>query len=103
MRADLKVGLPAVAPALESLIVYPNPFKAAAGHSYITFEALTKEVTIRIFTLSGELVRKVELPFQYSWNWDLKNEQGEDVARGIYLYLVTNEAGEMRRGKIAVL
>jgi len=92
-----------VAPDLTDLIVYPNPFDPAKGHTEVTFGALTEEVTIRIFTLSGELVRKVELPYQYSWSWNLKNEQGEEVARGVYLYLVTNDAGEKRSGKIAVL
>ena len=92
-----------VAPDLTTLIFYPNPVEPAKGHTEVTFQALTEEVTIRIFTLSGELVRKVELPYQYSWSWNLKNEQGEDVARGGYLGVVTNEAGEKRTGKIAVL
>jgi serine protease len=92
-----------VAPDLTGLIVYPNPFEPAEGHTEVTFQALTEEVTIRIFTLSGELVRKVELPFQYSWSWDVKNEDGEELARGVYLYVVTNEAGEKKTGKIAVL
>jgi len=93
----------AVASDLTGLIVYPNPFDPAQGHTKVTFKALTEEVTIRIFTLSGELVREVELPFQYYWNWDLKNENSEAVARGVYLYVVTNAEGEMKRGKFAVL
>jgi len=100
MRADLKVGIPVIAPNLESLIVYPNP---AAGHSYITLEGLTQEVTIRIFTLSGELVRKEEVSGQYRWNWDVKNMEGKRVARGMYLWMVTNPEGEKKTGKIAVI
>ena len=95
--------LAAVAPDLTGLIFYPNPFDPAKGHTKVTFEALTEEVTIRIFTLSGELVRKVELPFQYCWDWDLRNEQNEEVARGVYLGVVTNAAGEKKVVKIAVL
>lgn len=94
---------PLIADTFEDLIVYPNPFDPAQGHTKVTFEALTEEVTIRIFTLSGELVRKVELPFQYRWNWDLKNMNAEGVARGIYFCVVTNLAGEMKIVKIAVL
>lgn len=94
---------PLIAETLEDLIVYPNPFDPAQGHTKVTFEALTEDVTIRIFTLSGELVRKVELPFQYRWDWDLRNEQNEEVARGIYLGVVTNAAGEKKIVKLAVL
>jgi len=92
-----------VASDLTGLIVYPNPVEPARGHTEVTFEALTEEVTIRIFTLSGELVRRVELSYQYSWSWNLKNEQGEDVARGGYVCLVTNTAGEIKRVKIVIL
>ncbi|TES85584.1 T9SS type A sorting domain-containing protein [Candidatus Aerophobetes bacterium] len=85
-------------------MVYPNPFEAAAGHSYVTFEALTEEVTIQIFTVSGQLVRKEEISGQYSWDWDLKNTDGEKVARGVYIWMATNPAaGEKRTGKIAVI
>jgi len=92
-----------VAPDLTGLIVYPNPVNPAQGHTKITFKALTEEVTIRIFTLSGELVREVELSFQYRWDWDLRNERNEEVARGTYLGVVTNADGEKRIIKIAVL
>jgi len=103
ITADLKVGIPAIAPNLQNLIVYPNPFETAAGHSYVTFEALTEEVTIQIFTVSGQLVRKEEISGQYSWDWDLKNTNGEKVARGVYIWMATNPAGEKRTGKIAVI
>jgi len=100
---DAAAALVAVAPDLTGLIVYPNPVEPAGGHTKVTFEGLTEEVTIRIFTLSGELVRKVELLSQYSWSWNLKNEQGEDAARGTYLCVVTNTDGETKRVKFALL
>ena len=103
MRADLEVGIPAIAPNLERLIVYPSPFKPGAGHSYITFEALTQEVTIRIFSLSGELVREEQVSGQYRWDWDVKNTEGKEVARGTYLWVVTNPEGDKKTGKIAVI
>jgi subtilisin family serine protease len=100
---DAAAALSAVAPDLTGLIVYPNPVEPAKGHTEVTIEGLTEEVTIQIFTLSGELVRKVELLSQYSWSWNLKNEQGEDAARGIYLCVVTNTDGETKRVKFAIL
>lgn len=101
IKAIAEIVLPS--PDLTGLIVYPNPFEPAKGHTKVTFEALTEEVTIRIFTLSGELVREVELPFQYCWNWDGKNMNGEELARGVYVCVITNPAGEMKIRKIAII
>ncbi|GAF82584.1 unnamed protein product, partial [marine sediment metagenome] len=101
IKTIARIVLPS--PNLTDLVVYPNPFESAKGHTRVTFQALTEEVIIRIFALSGELVRKAELAFQYSWDWDGKNMNGEDLARGVYIWVVTNAAGEEKAGKIAVL
>ena len=98
-----RLRLRLVAANLKSLIVYPNPFKPAVGHTRITFAALTERATIRIFTLAGELVKKQDVSGQYSWDWDAKNTDGEKLARGIYIWVVTNPAGEKRTGKIAII
>jgi len=98
-----RLRLRLVAANLESLIVYPNPFKPGVGHTRITFAALTEQATIRIFTLAGELVKKQDVSGQYSWDWDVKNTDGDELARGIYIWVVTNPAGEKRTGKIAII
>jgi len=87
---------------LESLIVYPNPFNPLKGHREIAFSGLTSDAKIRIFTLAGELVKEEEVSWQYDWVWDARNTYGEELARGVYLWIVTNSAGERRIGKIAV-
>ena len=87
---------------LTGLIVYPNPF-VYSKHTKVIFEGLTWDAKIRIFTLSGELVREANVTGQGTWSWDVKNDKGENVARGIYVYLVTNSAGEKVIGKIAVI
>jgi len=98
-----RLRLRLVAANLESLMVYPNPFKPGVGHTRITFAALTEQATIRIFTLAGELVKKQDVSGQYSWDWDVKNTDGDELARGIYIWVVTNPAGEKRTGKIAII
>lgn len=96
--------LPIVSPPdLESLIVYPNPFRSTK-HTQVTFEGLTADVNIRIFTFSGELIYKAEITGQFNWKWNVKNTQGEKVARGIYFYLITdNNTGTKKTGKIAII
>ncbi len=88
---------------LEDLIVYPNPFEPARGHGGIVFAGLTIDANIRIFDLNGQEILRKDTIWQRSWNWDARNEQGQAVARGIYIYLVTNSQGEKKIGKIAVI
>jgi len=87
----------------ELLDCYPNPFDPSR-HSkvWIPYQlAKESEVSLFIFTISGELVKKIPLgqkmPGRYKdrsgfWAeafWDGKNERGEPVASGIYLCLLT--------------
>lgn len=84
---------------LKEIRVYPNPF-LRLEHTQITFDRLPQDAKIRIFTLSRELVREVDV--SGSWNWDVKNEKGEDLAGGVYLYLIIDAAGEKKTGRFAV-
>jgi hypothetical protein len=88
---------------LEDLIVYPNPFNLSKEHTQINFDRLTIDARIRIFTLTGRLLKEEEVNWQYSWAWDVRNMEGEEVARGIYLWIVTNTMGGRKIGKIAII
>ena len=90
------------APQLEHVIAYPNPFDKSRGHSDVVFTGLTTEATISIYTVSGELVRRFSNPDRLSWHWDMRNELGEDVSRGTYLYVVTTPSGESCTGRFAI-
>jgi len=87
----------------QPFIVYPNPYKPPKGHTEITFSGLTEDVRVRIFSISGELIIDRQIAGQSSWVWDGKNERGEAVARGIYIYLITNSEGGKKIGKIAII
>ncbi len=89
--------------SLGSLVVYPNPFQPSRGHTTIIFSELTTDATIRIFDLDGQETVRGDASWEMSWTWDVRNRQGEEVGRGIYVYLVTNSQGEKKIGKIAVV
>ncbi|MCK4419965.1 S8 family serine peptidase, partial [Candidatus Aerophobetes bacterium] len=89
--------------SLEDLIVYPNPFNLSKEHTQISFDRLTIDARIRIFTLTGRLLKEEEVSWQYDWIWDVRNMEGEELARGIYLWIVTNSAGGRKIGKIAIV
>jgi len=89
---------------LSKVFVYPNPCYTNSNYQ-LTFAGLTKDVTIKIFNIAGELVRTLEKddPGQVK-EWDLRNDAGEKVASGIYIYLVIdNDTGERVTGKLGVL
>lgn len=99
-----KVGPLTVLPLnLGNLIVYPNPFNLSKGHTQINFSGLTSDAKIRVFTLTGRLLKEEEVNWQHSWAWDVRNMEGEELARGIYLWIVTNSAGGRKTGKIGII
>jgi len=51
---------------------------------------------IRILDLTGELVKVLEEKYGNSMvSWDGKNEQGNLVARGIYIFVMENFSGKI--------
>jgi len=91
-----------VSPTLQDIKVYPNPFRPLKGYKGVMFSGLT-DAKIRIFTITGELIREGQVIGEGGWLWAGKNENGEEVARGIYIYLITDNAGNKKVGKIAVI
>ena len=88
--------------AVADILVYPNPFVASTGAT-LTFASLSGNETIRIYTISGELVFSTTLAGATTYNWNARNAGNKLVARGVYLYLITRPNGEKRVGKLAVI
>ncbi|MBV6511240.1 MAG: hypothetical protein FMNOHCHN_00719 [Ignavibacteriaceae bacterium] len=87
--------------------VYPNPLFAynpatsydrtlSPDDPYVTFTNLPADVTIRIYTVSGALIRtlteadKTDGPSSPFLRWDLKNESRRRVASGMYMAIVSS-------------
>ena len=75
---------------------YPNPFNPETWIPYHLAEP--SDVTLRIHSVNGALVRTLRLGHQPAGvyqrrsraaYWDGKNEVGEPVASGVYLYTLT--------------
>jgi hypothetical protein len=82
---------------------YPNPFNPS---TLITFQLdETDRVELTVHNLIGQQIRSLlngrQAPGSYSVQWDGKNEKGEDVAAGIYLYRL--ESGEKVQTRKMVL
>lgn len=83
--------------------VYPNPFSPDKG-TMLKFINLTESSDIKIYSISGECIRTVKYENKSGMaEWDGRNDRGEKVASGVYIYLVANSAGEKATGKIMVI
>lgn len=89
---------------LSGAYCYPVPYKPSAGHgSVVTFTGLTSRASVRIYTISGELVRALEKNgLGEKLDWDVKNSRGQRVASGVYLYTIKS-GGETVTGKLMVI
>lgn len=90
---------------LDNIIVYPNPYKPSVvmqGGTGIKFDGLTANMRLRIYTISGRLVKEIESSTDGSYEWDCTNNEGERVASGVYVYIVTN-GNEIKKGKLAII
>ena len=86
----------AVPQQTQLLANYPNPFNPETWIPYQLSEPA--EVTLRIYSVNGVLIRTLALGHQPAGNyqrqshaayWDGKNELGEPVASGLYFYTLT--------------
>lgn len=71
---------------------YPNPF---SDETYFTFllTQIPEEVKIRIYTVAGRLIKEIKLNDNLKTNfnrifWNGRDEDGNLVANGVYLYKV---------------
>ncbi|MFH1259945.1 MAG: M6 family metalloprotease domain-containing protein [Elusimicrobiota bacterium] len=101
--------------SVNSLINYPNPSLDGQVHIRFSLSRYVPNVKLEIFDLAGERVRDIssgEINFDinkssdrnwvYNYLWNGKNDGGEKVASGIYVYLLEAE-GKKRIGKIAIV
>ncbi len=91
---------------LNDLYVYPNPVRSGGN---ISFANLTKTANISIFNMDGKKIYSAdEDDGDGSLQWDLVDERGQNIASGIYIYIVQSfdKMGrkiEEKMGKFALL
>ena len=106
--------------ALQNVLNYPNPFTDRTCFQFDTnIAGEDLEVLIQVFTVSGRLVKTIEelvpandgaLRLDDCIEWDGRDDYGDQLARGVYLYQVrvrtasgTELSGESAFEKLVIL
>ena len=112
------VDVEAARDELDEIAVVPNPYVGAAeweprqpqitgrGPRRVQFVNLPQSCTVKIFTIRGELVRTLRhdgVGSDGAMFWDLKTEDNQDVAFGVYLYHVDAPGIGEHVGKFALI
>ena len=94
---------------LNDVKVVPNPYRISTiwetswNEHIIQFTGLSKKATIKIFNSSGELIKTLYKENDSSLiEWNLKNEFEQQVAPGVYFYLINSPIGSTK-GKFFVI
>ncbi len=96
---------------VEEVRVVPNPYIVSAdwetdiNHKSLHFTNLPDECIIRIFTLTGELVYTIlhNDIFSGQAEWNLRSMNRQEVAPGLYVFVVETPNFEHFTGKFAVI
>jgi hypothetical protein len=107
---------PAVLGSEMNIGVFPNPYRASSLYDNrygekelgrkIWFTGLPESSTIKVYNLSGDLVRTLQHNSSISGMepWDLLSEPTRAIASGLYIYVVEDlRTGDIARGKLVII
>jgi hypothetical protein len=87
--------------SLKNIKVYPQPLKPQ--HDKLIFANLPGDVEITIYNMNGRPVRHLMAEAYYGGlKWDLKDDNGNTVTSGIYLFNITWK-NTSEQGKIVII
>jgi hypothetical protein len=104
--------------SLNDVYVVPNPYvatsifepanvyRAGRGERRIYFRNLPPQCTVRIYTLSGQLVQTLShdsTPDDGQMSWNLVSRDGMDIAFGVYIYHVDAPGVGQAVGRFAII
>jgi hypothetical protein len=96
---------------INNIAVVPNPFYRHSGlpklgtENRIQFVNLSERCTIRIYTIRGDLVKRIDHdnPDSGVAYWNQISDNGQLVKSGMYFYHVENAFGDVKQGKFAII
>jgi len=111
-----QVSTAAIKNSLDNIYVVPNPYVAYSdaegpgrstekrGERVLQFRNLPQKCTIRIYTITGDLVDTIEKDdFTSMATWDLLSFEGQRIAYGVYVYHIEVPGVGEKIGRFAVI
>ncbi|MCH7948309.1 MAG: hypothetical protein IIC66_10980, partial [candidate division Zixibacteria bacterium] len=83
---------------LNSVVPFPNPFVIDSPDDLLEFNYAGSGV-VNLYSAAGELVRELRI----GQKWDGRNQGGEKVVSGVYLFVIADDEGNSGRGKILLI
>jgi len=84
---------------VKEVVNYPNPFQNETRFTFQTNRQGAK-ITLKIYTISGRLIQKLygfsEVGYNEEIHWDGRDQDGDQVANGIYLYKLILKDGDQK-------
>jgi ligand-binding sensor domain-containing protein len=87
---------------LSEMILYPNPVHISRGDAEVKISRISNPVSIRVYTIEGELVHRVDGVADGGRAWDLLTLNGFKARSGIYVVKVSDGRSTETR-KIAII
>jgi ligand-binding sensor domain-containing protein len=89
--------------SFDGLTVYPNPY-LIPSNTTLTISGLVQNSSLKVMTVDGTVVRNIKAPGGLIGFWDGKDDNGKEVASGVYLIVAYSEDGSaVANGKVAVI
>lgn len=87
------------------IVTYPNPFIVADGKgTLLKIDGLVKESSIKILSLTGQLISEFVTSGGRIGFWDGKDKNGNYVSSGVYYLIAYDQEGNnVAKGKFAVI
>jgi len=99
-----------ISAALNKVTVVPNPlFVGTRWDKYkeiseVKFNHVPGECLIKIFNVNGELLKQIEHNNGKTYaSWDLLTKYQQEVASGLYIYVVEGKNGQKTKGTFSII
>jgi len=82
---------------------YPNPFSDETLITYSLTDQPDGEIEMKVYTVSGRHIRTLSQAAKINYDevfWDGRDEEGNNIANGVYFCKVTAHKGDKKRQKI---
>jgi hypothetical protein len=87
---------------LSNAYAYPVPWKPTSSKTGITFKGLVAGSQITISSIDGMKTVTLGSPDGSDVTWLLKNDSGDNVASGVYIYVIKANS-QKKTGKVVII